>query len=340
MRFIDEADIYVKGGDGGDGCVSFRREKFVPRGGPDGGDGGDGGDVIIRTDPALYTLFDLVSKPRFVARDGRPGQPHKRHGANGRDILINVPPGTVVVDRDTGLTLADMNEPDRSITVAHGGKGGRGNTAFATAVNQAPTEYEEGEPGQERNLHLELKLVADVGLVGLPNAGKSTLLSRISAAHPKVAAYPFTTLKPVIGIVETETFERFVAADLPGLIGGAHEGRGLGDEFLRHVERTRLLVHVVDAAPVDGSDPVANYRTIRDELVLHDPELGEEPEIVAANKMDLDSAAEGFARLNDTLGARVLPISAKTGKGLSELVRSIMDALSAAPAEEPPPQQL
>jgi GTP-binding protein len=340
MRFIDEADIYVKGGDGGDGCVSFRREKYVPRGGPDGGDGGDGGDVLIRTDPALYTLFDLVSKPRFIAEDGEPGKPRKRHGANGDDVLITVPCGTLVIDRDTGLTLADMDEPERSITVAEGGEGGRGNTAFATAVNQAPTEYEEGRPGRERNLHLELKLVADVGLIGLPNAGKSTLLSRMSAAHPKVAAYPFTTLKPVVGIVETETYERFVAADLPGLIGGAHEGKGLGDEFLRHVERTRLLVHVVDAAPPDGSDPVENYRTIRDELSLHDRELGEEPEIVAANKMDLEGADEGYGRLKEALNARVLAISAKTGEGVDGLVNAIMEALEQAPAEETPQTEL
>ncbi|MGD2175514.1 MAG: GTPase ObgE, partial [Candidatus Brocadiaceae bacterium] len=244
MRFVDEARIAVKGGDGGDGCVSFRREKYVPRGGPDGGDGGDGGDVILEADPNLFTLLDLVSRARYAAGDGERGKPKNQDGANGEDVVVRVPAGTLVIDRDAELTIADLDEPHRRVVVARGGNGGRGNTHFASATHQTPREYEEGEPGQERNLQLELKLVADVGLIGLPNAGKSTLLSQISAAHPKIAAYPFTTLQPVVGIVETPDYERFVVADLPGLIQGAHEGKGLGDEFLRHVERTRLLVHL------------------------------------------------------------------------------------------------
>ncbi len=341
MRFVDEADIWIKGGDGGDGCVSFRREKYVPRGGPDGGDGGDGGDVIIETDANLFTLLDLVAHGHYVAGDGGNGQPKNRHGANGDDVVIRVPPGTVVTDRDTGLTLADLDEPGRRVTVARGGTGGRGNTHFASATHQVPREAEEGEPGQQRNLRLELKIVADIGLIGLPNAGKSTVLSKISSAHPRVAAYPFTTLKPVVGIVETETYETFVVADLPGLVRGAHDGKGLGDEFLRHVERTHLLVHVVDVAPPDGSDPVENYRSIRQELLRHDTALGEEPEIVAANKMDLDGAEDGLARLRDAVRGRLVPISALHGRGLAELVRLMhrtLRELPAVPAEEPPPQ--
>ncbi len=341
MRFVDEADIYVKGGDGGDGAVSFRREAYVPRGGPNGGDGGDGGDVFIETDDNLFTLLDLLAHRSYVAQDGGRGKSKKRHGANGDDVTIRVPPGTVVTDRDTGLVLADMDQPGRRITVAEGGKGGHGNTYFATATHQTPREAEEGEPGQERNLRLELKLVADVGLIGLPNAGKSTLLSSISSAHPKVAAYPFTTLKPVVGIVETETYETFVVADLPGLIRGAHRGKGLGDEFLRHVERTHLLVHVVDVAPPDGSDPVENYRSIRNELVLHDASFDEEPEIVAVNKMDVDGAEEGLARLREEVEGQILPISAIYEQGLDELVRRMHETLrelSAEPDEEAPPR--
>ncbi|MFW6189656.1 MAG: GTPase ObgE [Planctomycetota bacterium] len=340
MRFVDETNIRVKAGDGGDGCVSFRREKYVPRGGPNGGDGGDGGDVVIETHPELNTLMDLASESEVRAEDGEDGKPRNRDGAYGDDVVIEVPVGTVVVDRDTRLTLADLNEPERRIVVAHGGQGGRGNVHFASATHQVPKEYEEGEPGQERDLHLELKLVADVGLVGKPNAGKSTLISRISAAHPKVADYPFTTLQPVVGIVETQTYRRFTVADLPGLIKGAHEGRGLGDEFLRHVERTRLLVHVIDAMPVDDTDPVQNYRAIREELRLHGGKLAEKPELVAANKCDLHGAAEHVRRLREELDREVVEISALTGDGLRRLVGRIMERLESLSeqTEEPAPE--
>jgi len=327
MRFVDEATIRVRGGDGGDGCVSFRREKYVPRGGPDGGDGGDGGDVIITTDPNLSTLLDLVSKAEFRGGDGGRGKPKKQHGANGADAIIRVPPGTVVIDEETGLTLRDLTEPEQSLNVARGGKGGRGNARFATAQHQAPTEFEEGRPGQERRLRLELKLVADVGLIGQPNAGKSTLLSRISAAHPKIAAYPFTTLEPAVGIVEAGSYQRFTVADIPGLIRGAHEGKGLGDEFLRHIERTRLVVHMVDPAPPDGSDPAANYRAVREELRLHSAALAGKPELVVASKMDLPGAAAGLERLRDALEEEVMPISALTGSGLRELLARILHGL-------------
>jgi GTP-binding protein len=324
VRFIDEANIYVKAGDGGDGCVSFRREKYVPRGGPNGGDGGDGGNVSVVADPNLNTLLDLVSRSEYRAGNGERGKPKNQFGANGKDVTIRVPVGTVVTDQDTGVMLVDLMEAGRTVTLARGGKGGRGNARFKSAVNQTPTQYEEGQPGQERRLRLELKLVADIGLIGQPNAGKSTLLSRLSAAHPKIAPYPFTTLQPAVGIVDTDSYVRFTVADLPGLIRGAHEGRGLGDEFLRHIERTRILVHLVDAAPADGSDPVEGYHAIRGELQQHSAALAAKPEIVAANKMDLPGAEEGLERLQAELNGEVVPISALTGQGLPELTARIL----------------
>jgi GTP-binding protein len=327
VHFVDEAAIHVKGGDGGSGCVSFRREKFVPRGGPDGGDGGDGGSVVIIADPNLGTLTDLVSRTEFHAGNGGQGRGKNRHGANGQDLIIRVPLGTILTDREEGVVLADLAEPRRAVVVAVGGKGGRGNAQFATPTNQAPRKFEEGTPGQERHLRLELKLVADVGLIGRPNAGKSTLISRISAAHPKIADYPFTTLQPVIGIVDADPDRRFAVADLPGLIEGAHEGRGLGDEFLRHVERTRLLVHVVDALPIDGTDPLENYRTIRNELALYSAELAAKPEIVVANKVDLHGAEAGARRLREGLDCPVVEVSAMTGRGLRRLVGMMLEKL-------------
>jgi GTP-binding protein len=338
MHFVDEAEIYVKAGDGGDGAVSFRREKYVPKGGPNGGDGGDGGDVVMVADENLGTLLDLVSKSQYRAPDGRPGGSKNKTGASGRDVVIRVPVGTIVRDRDTGLTLKDFQESGQSIVVARHGRGGRGNARFATSVNQAPVEFEEGTPGEERNLTLELKLIADVGIIGKPNAGKSTLLSRISAAHPRIASYPFTTLQPHLGIVDTESYQRFTVADLPGLIEGAHDGKGLGDEFLRHIERTRMLVHMVDAAPVDGSDPVEAYHAVREELRLYSGKLAEQREIVAANKMDLEGARDGFERLREALEVEVLPISAVTGEGIRRLVGrmiEVLDEVKSEPAEEP-----
>jgi len=338
MHFVDEVTIVVKAGKGGDGCVSFRREKFVPRGGPSGGDGGDGGDVCIETDSNLTTLFKLVSGAEYRAGDGGRGGSSKKHGANGRDVLIKVAPGTLVIDAGTGLALADLSKPGQHIVVARGGRGGRGNAHFATAINRTPRSAEEGEPGQERVLRLELRLVGDVGLIGLPNAGKSTLLSRVSSAHPRVASYPFTTLQPVVGIVETGSYDRFTVADLPGLVKGAHEGKGLGDEFLRHIERTRIVAHLVEAAPMDGSDPVENYHLVRDELRLHSRALAAKPEIVLASKMDIFGAQDGLARLRKGLGLDVMPISAATGRGLRELVGRILHTLARV-AEEQTPEQ-
>jgi GTP-binding protein len=341
MRFVDEATFHIKAGDGGDGCASFRREKYVPRGGPDGGDGGDGGDVLIAADPNLSTLLELVSKAEVCAAAGEPGRSRNQHGANGADVLIRVPVGTVVFDEDSGLRLLDLVEAGPPIVLARGGKGGRGNTCFKSSINQAPTQFEEGCPGQARRIRLELKIVADVGLIGQPNAGKSTLLSRISAAHPKIAPYPFTTLQPMVGIVEAEAYERFTVADLPGLIRGAHEGKGLGDEFLRHIERTRMLVHLVDVAPADSSDPLSNYQAIREEIRLHSPELAAKPEIVVANKMDLDGGDKGLERLQQELGREVLPISALTGQGLSQLrsrIFELLKELRRLPPEKPVPE--
>ena len=337
MHFVDEASIHVQGGDGGDGCLSFRREKFVPKGGPDGGNGGLGGSVIMRADANIATLLDLVSTKRFKAENGKPGSSKNRDGANGADIVVKVPVGTVIIDEPTGRRLKDLSEPDDSVVLARGGRGGRGNAVFATPVNQTPTYWEEGKPGQERYLKLELKLVADVGLVGLPNSGKSTLLSRISAAHPKVADYPFTTLQPQLGIVDTGLYQRFTVADLPGLIRGAHEGKGLGDEFLRHIERTRILVHLVDAAPMDGSDPVDAYHAVRRELELYSSTLAERAEIVAANKMDLPGSEEGLSRLQEELQKEVMPLSAVRGDGIRRLVGKMLESLEEAPtlAEEP-----
>lgn len=339
MHFVDEATIYVKAGDGGDGCASFRREKFVPRGGPNGGDGGDGGDVIVEADENLGTLLDLVSRKQYLAGDGRSGQPKDHDGPDGDDVIIRVPVGTIVVDADTGLTLRDLTHHGQQVVVAEGGEGGRGNTHFATATHQTPTEYEEGTEGEERNLRLELKLIAEVGLVGKPNAGKSTLLSRISAAHPRIASYPFTTLEPQLGIVDTESYTRFTVADLPGLIEGAHDGRGLGDEFLKHIERTRILVHLVDVAPMDESDPLEAYRAIRDELRLYSETLQERPEIVAANKVDLPGADEGLERLSEEIDSEIYPISAVRGDGLRRLVGRIvqvLEELEQAEEEKPP----
>ena len=334
MQFVDEARIYIKAGDGGDGAVSFRREKYEPRGGPDGGDGGDGGSVLMKADEGLSTLLDLVAKSEWHAGNGKNGGSKNRDGADGDDVVIEVPLGTQIVDEDTGVTLKDFTEPDNPVVLAEGGKGGRGNARFATSTNQAPRQWEEGTEGEERNLKLVLKLVADVGLVGKPNAGKSTLLTRVSAAHPKVAAYPFTTLQPHLGIVDAGTYERFAVADLPGLIRGAHDGKGLGEEFLRHTERTRVLIHVVDAAPLDGSDPLQAYRDVREELESYSGEMAEKPEIVAASKMDLRGAEEGLERLRTGITSEIIPISSTSGRGLKQLLNSTLNLLRETGTEE------
>jgi GTP-binding protein len=317
--FIDEAQIQVMAGDGGHGCLSFRREKFIPKGGPDGGDGGRGGNIYFQAVDNLDTLIDFAGKHHWKARNGQPGSGSNKHGANGQDLIIRVPPGTLIYDTDLDLLLKDMNEIGLKVCVCRGGKGGRGNKAFATATNQTPRAAERGKKGQERNIRLELKLIADVGLVGMPNAGKSTLISRCSAARPKIADYPFTTIEPVLGIVELSGFRRFVMADIPGLIEGAHSGAGLGDKFLKHIERTTILAHVLDIMPTDGSDPVENYSAIRRELERYSKALTEKQEIIVANKIDLDPDGKIVEDLKNRLSKEVHAISAVTGSGIKEL---------------------
>jgi len=320
--FIDEAEIHVQGGDGGDGCASFRREKFVPHGGPDGGNGGDGGSVYLVATEGLDTLLDLKGRHHWHAERGRHGQGKNMHGRRGQDLHVKVPPGTLVYDSETGILIKDLVEPSQPVRVAAGGQGGHGNKVFATPTHQAPRQKEPGLPGEERTLRLELKLIADVGLVGQPNAGKSTLLSRLSHARPKIADYPFTTLEPQLGIVEMSGFRRFVMADLPGLIEGAHEGRGLGDAFLRHIERTRILVHVVDIMPSEG-EPAEHYQAIRGELTKYSKTLAEKPELIVANKMDLTDSEEASRAFREALGQDIVTISAVTGRSLDPLLERI-----------------
>jgi len=326
--FVDEARIHVKAGDGGNGVISFRREKYIPKGGPDGGDGGDGGDVWFIADPNRNTLMDFAGKHHWHARRGEDGMGKQMAGKNGTDLVIRVPPGTLIYDADHDLMLADLDEPHRKVLIAKGGKGGRGNWHFRSSTNQAPRYAEPGTEGQERNLRLELKLIADVGLVGMPNAGKSTLLRATSSARPKVADYPFTTLQPHLGIVELPGHRRMVVADIPGLIEGAHQGAGLGHDFLRHIERTKILVHVLDLFPMDGSDPATNYRTIRRELEAFSPDLAAKREVVAANKIDLAVDDSALDKLRAELPqARLYAISGVSGKGLPAMLETLWSML-------------
>lgn len=334
--FVDKAKIYVKGGDGGDGLVAFRREKYVPEGGPAGGDGGDGGDVIFRVDEGLRTLMDFRYQKHFKADRGEKGRNKSQHGANADDMIVRVPPGTVVIDDDTQEILADLTRHGQQVIVAKGGRGGRGNIRFATPNNPAPEIAENGEEGEERWVVLELKVMADVGLVGFPSVGKSTLLSVVSAAQPKIGAYHFTTLTPNLGVVDVGDGRSFVMADLPGLIEGAHEGVGLGHEFLRHVERTRVIVHIVDMAATDGRDPFDDWQKINEELKLYNSKLEERPQLVVANKMDMPEAKENLEIFTEQLTevnpeARIIQISAITKNGVQELLYKIADLLETIP---------
>lgn len=332
--FVDRVELFVRGGDGGRGMVSFRREKYVPRGGPDGGDGGDGGSVIVRAVENADNLSPLTTKKHWKAKPGDPGGTSQCHGKSAHDLIIPVPPGTVVRDRDRGNLLKDLVKVGDEVTVGKGGKGGRGNRYFASATNRTPRQFEPGEDGEERWISLELKVIADAGLIGFPNAGKSTLLSRLSRATPEIADYPFTTKHPNLGIVSLGGDHGFVLADLPGLIEGAATGVGLGHEFLRHVERTRVLVHLVEPFPTDGSDPVKNYHAIRKELTLYSLPLAEKPEVVCVSKAELTGADEVRAKLAADLGHDVFLMSSVTGQGLSQVVGRVAELIAELKREE------
>ncbi len=326
--FRDEIVLRMKAGDGGAGHSSFLREKFRPKMGPDGGDGGKGGDVVLEADENYNTLYHLIHAPRYAAQTGGPGRGKNCSGKGGRDFVVRVPLGTLVRDVDRNALLKDLARHGDRVTVCRGGKGGRGNQHFATPSDQSPRRAEPGRPGEERRVRLELRMIADAGLVGLPNAGKSTLLARISAARPKVADYPFTTLVPSLGIVKGPDWRTLVAADLPGIIEGAHEGKGLGDRFLRHIERTRLIVHLVDVSETALQPPIEAYRVIRKELESYSPALAAKPELVVATKADLTGARKNASALRRKLRGRVLEVSAATGKGLEDLVRALFRALA------------
>lgn len=336
--FIDRAKIYVKSGDGGDGAISFRREKYVPLGGPDGGDGGRGGDIVLVADPNMTTLLDFTYKKKYVAERGTNGSGSNCYGKNGESLYIKVPMGTIIRDIETNKIMTDLSHAGDTFTVAKGGKGGKGNSKFATPTRQAPNFAEPGMPGEERNIELELKLLADVGLIGFPNVGKSTLLSVVSKARPKIANYHFTTLKPNLGVVDVKGIKSFIMADIPGIIEGAAEGVGLGLDFLRHIERTRILIHVVDISGVEGRDAFDDFLKINEELKKYSIKLWDRPQIIAANKADMlydDSIYEDFKKKVEELGyTRIFKISGATNTGLEELLKEAAEMLSNIPVED------
>jgi len=344
MKFVDEAEVHVLAGDGGRGCVAFLREKYRPHGGPSGGDGGDGGDVIFVADPSLTTLLDFKFQRKVKAGRGEYGRGKHQYGKRGDDAVVRVPPGTLVHDAESGELLADLKTPDQRVVIAKGGMGGQGNMHYATSTNQAPRYAQPGLPGEEKHLRLELQLMADVGILGYPNAGKSTLIRRVSAARPKVADYPFTTLVPHLGVVRIDDDTAFVLADIPGLIEGAHAGQGLGARFLRHVSRTQLLIHLLDGSGISGRDPLQDFDTINRELQAFDPELAKKPQIVAVNKLDLSEARERLAEMSRQLAERGIElrgISAATGEGVQELMREAAQRwqeLRRNPSPQPSPR--
>ncbi|HAM81417.1 GTPase ObgE [Ornithinibacillus bavariensis] len=331
--FVDQVSVYVKAGDGGNGLVAYRREKYVPLGGPAGGDGGDGGDVVFKVDEGLNTLMDFRYNRHFKAKRGENGMSKNQHGRNASPLTVSVPPGTTVIDEDTNQVIADLTVHGQEAVIARGGRGGRGNSRFATPRNPAPDFAENGEPGEERNIKVELKLIADVGLVGFPSVGKSTFLSVVSAAKPKIADYHFTTLAPNLGVVDTGDGRSFVLADLPGLIEGAHEGVGLGHQFLRHVERTRVIIHVIDMAGTEGRDPFEDYQKINNELREYDEKLMNRPQVIAANKMDMPDAEENLKKFKEQIedDIPVFPISTLTKSGLRDLLYTVADLLEKIP---------
>jgi GTP-binding protein len=327
MKFIDEAEITVRSGDGGDGCVSFRREKFIPKGGPDGGDGGKGGDVLVTATRRLYSFYDLGSSRYFKAQNGRPGSGKNRSGKNGRDVLILVPLGTMIKDMETGELLADLVFDNYQVALAEGGAGGKGNKHFATSTNRTPRFAQEGQSGTEKRLKLELKLIADIGIIGLPNAGKSTLLSRLSGAHPKIAAYPFTTLTPHLGVMMFDDDQSFTLADIPGLIKGASSGKGLGHKFLQHIERTTILLHVLDIHRPHSGDILRDFSIVQRELMLYHPSLINKDQVIALNKIDIAPVKgrdlEQTCRMFRNRGHECRAISALTGEGIGELKNAL-----------------
>lgn len=329
MKFIDTAKIFLQAGNGGNGCVSFRREKYVPKGGPDGGDGGNGGNIIIQADGSINTLIDFKYRRHYRAENGKHGKGKNQHGKNGEDLIIRVPAGTIIKNAENGDVIADLVKDGESIIVAHGGKGGKGNASFVTSTRQAPRIATRGEKGESLWVILELHLLADVGIIGMPNAGKSTLISRISSARPKIADYPFTTLAPNLGVVKYDDFHSFVVADLPGLIEGAHEGKGLGDQFLKHIERTNLLIHLI-TLDRENDSVFKKYKIIRKELDKYDPKLSEKPEIVALNKIDLPFVRERIEEIKKKFAEKsikVYPVSAITGEGIKELIQGVVEKL-------------
>jgi len=320
--------ITVRSGNGGRGCVSFRREKYIPRGGPDGGDGGKGGDIILKTSPSKRTLYQFRYKKHFKAQNGEHGQGKQKTGKNGRDLIIEVPPGTLIIDGDTGDLIRDLVNIGETFVILKGGRGGQGNTKFKTSTHRTPRFAQPGEPGETKTLRLELKLLADVGIIGLPNAGKSTLISAVSSARPKIGDYPFTTLTPNLGVVKTDWAEPFVVADIPGLIKGAHQGTGLGTKFLRHIERTRILVHLIDVSSIDPDDPLNAYRTVNEELAIYDKKLAQKPQLVVLNKIDLPGVHHAAEVFQSALAEKEITlISALTGKGLEELKSRMVQLL-------------
>lgn len=335
MKFVDEAIVTIRSGSGGAGCVSFRRERFIEKGGPDGGDGGDGGDVILRVDPSKRTLYEYRRQKHFSAKNGSPGLGRQKHGKNGSHCYLSLPPGTIVFDAETSEILADLTDPDKEIVIAQGGMGGRGNKRFATSTNRVPRFAQPGIPGVEMKLRLELKLMADVGLVGLPNAGKSTLISAMSAARPKIADYPFTTLTPTIGMVEPPFGEPFAVADIPGLIEGAHEGVGLGIKFLKHIERTGILVHLIDSGGIDPENPLAQFQLINNELSMYSDTLANKTQVVVLNKIDLTGTGNRVEAFKNALPEQtVFTISAATGKGVKTLIKHLAQLLQATAPED------
>ncbi len=331
--FVDKAKIFVKAGKGGDGAISFRREKYIPNGGPDGGDGGNGGNVIFKVDSSLTTLMDFRYRKHYKAESGQNGRGSNMTGRDGQDLVICVPPGTLISNYESKERIADLTTDGQSIIIAHGGRGGKGNARFSNSIRQAPKFSQLGEPGEELWLELELKLIADVGLIGLPNVGKSTILSVLTAAKPKIANYHFTTLNPNLGVAASKHGDSFVLADIPGIIEGAHRGVGLGHDFLRHIERTRLLVHVIDVSGIEGRDPIKDFESINKELKLYNETLAQRPQIIAANKMDLPGARENLHRFRDYLKDRwpVIGISAAKKEGIEQLTNEIVHTLKSLP---------